>query len=245
MQMAPTLYPQTVVATNSANPTTFTRDANEVPARELAVRESAPQLAPEPQKAEDMRYRITEIREIRSALERDRKSHQKSARRCQRLLDACTAVEIGSTVTGATVTGIGAVGIITAPIALPIGGTLLAVGVCGRLAARSVTKRLSRHSAIRSLAEAKLDSIRAIVSAALVDRYVSDAEFKLVLEENESYRALKEEIKKKTAPPPTRSHMSDINFPRMADYRIRRHPFALENRQPVNPIVGMPYKYAV
>ena len=48
------------------------------------------------------------------------------------------------------------------------------------------------------LASAKLDTIASHISKALMDNYVSDEEFKLVMEELNKYKAMKEEIRSNT-----------------------------------------------
>ena len=45
------------------------------------------------------------------------------------------------------------------------------------------------------LASAKLDTIASHISKALMDNYVSDDEFKLIMEELNKYKAMKEEIR--------------------------------------------------
>ena len=48
------------------------------------------------------------------------------------------------------------------------------------------------------LASAKLDTIASHISKALMDNYVSDEEFKLIMEELNKYKAMKEEIRRNT-----------------------------------------------
>ena len=48
------------------------------------------------------------------------------------------------------------------------------------------------------LASAKLDTIASHISKALMDNYVSDEEFKLVMEELNKYKAMKEEMRSNT-----------------------------------------------
>ena len=45
---------------------------------------------------------------------------------------------------------------------------------------------------------AKLDTIASHVSKAMMDDFISDEEFKLIMEEMEKYKALKEDIRSKT-----------------------------------------------
>ena len=48
------------------------------------------------------------------------------------------------------------------------------------------------------MAAAKLDTIASHVSKALTDDYISDEEFKLIMEEMNKYKVLKEDIRNKT-----------------------------------------------
>ena len=48
------------------------------------------------------------------------------------------------------------------------------------------------------LASAKLDTIASHISKALMDDHISDEEFKLIMEELNNYKAMKEEIRSNT-----------------------------------------------
>ena len=48
---------------------------------------------------------------------------------------------------------------------------------------------------IKKLASAKLDTIASHISKALTDDFISDEEFKLIMEELNKYKAMKEEIR--------------------------------------------------
>ena len=48
------------------------------------------------------------------------------------------------------------------------------------------------------MAAAKLDTIVTHVSKAMMDNFISDEEFKLIIEEMDKYKAMKEEIRSKT-----------------------------------------------
>ena len=51
---------------------------------------------------------------------------------------------------------------------------------------------------MKTVASTKLDTISSHVSKALMDDFVSDEEFKLIMEELEKYKAMKEEIRNNT-----------------------------------------------
>ena len=48
------------------------------------------------------------------------------------------------------------------------------------------------------LASSKLDTVASHISKALMDDYISDEEFKLIMEELNKYKAMKEEIRNNT-----------------------------------------------
>ena len=89
-------------------------------------------------------------------------------------------------------TGIGS----PAALGLGAGGAVAgAFSLFGNIVARKTTIRAEKHLKIKILASAKLDTIASHVSKALMDDFVSDEEFKLIMEELEKYKAMQEEIR--------------------------------------------------
>ena len=60
------------------------------------------------------------------------------------------------------------------------------------------TSKAEKHKKIKTIASAKLDTIASHVSKALSDNKVTDEEFRLILEELEKYKVMKEEVRSKT-----------------------------------------------
>ena len=92
-------------------------------------------------------------------------------------------------------TGIGA------PIALGLGISGAATGAIslfGNIAVRKTTIKAEKHLKIKMAASAKLDTIASHISKAMMDNYISDEEFKLIMEELNKYKAMKEEIRNNT-----------------------------------------------
>ena len=92
-------------------------------------------------------------------------------------------------------TGIGA------PIALGLGISGAATGaisLLGNIAVKKTTIKAEKHLKIKIAASAKLDTIASHISKAMMDNYVSDEEFKLIMEELNKYKAMKEEIRSNT-----------------------------------------------
>ena len=89
------------------------------------------------------------------------------------------------------------VGIMTA---LPLGIASLVAGVGGLVGSsvqRILNKKVEKHDRLLMLAEAKLSTITALVSKALRDNSVSDAEFEAIQREMSDYQAKKRAIQTK------------------------------------------------
>ena len=92
-------------------------------------------------------------------------------------------------------TGVGA------PIGLALGisGAVTgAISLIGNILSKKTTTKAEKHLKIKTLASAKLDTIGSHISKALMDDYVSYEEFKLIMEELNKYKAMKEEIRSNT-----------------------------------------------
>ena len=92
-------------------------------------------------------------------------------------------------------TGVGA------PIALGLGISGAATGaisILGNITVKKTTTKAEKHLKIKILASAKLNTIASHISKAMMDNYISDDEFKLIMEEMNKYKAMKEEIKNNT-----------------------------------------------
>ena len=55
--------------------------------------------------------------------------------------------------------------------------------------------KAEKHEKIKTIASAKLDTISSHISKALSDNKVTDEEFRLILEELEKYKVMKEEVR--------------------------------------------------
>ena len=87
------------------------------------------------------------------------------------------------------------------PIALGLGISGAATGamsLIGNNIAKKTTTKAEKHLKIKVAAAAKLDTIASHMSKAMMDNYVSDEEFKLIMDELNKYKAMKEEIRSNT-----------------------------------------------
>ena len=149
-------------------------------------------------------YRLKIIREVQEFLEEEIKNRDAFSKKYFRIAkvvnmvdNALITITIGAEGTSAVLlsTGVGA------PFALALGisGVVTgAVSLIGNILSKKATTKAEKHLKIKTLAMAKLDTIASHVSKAMMDDFISDEEFKLIMEEMEKYKALKEEIRNNT-----------------------------------------------
>ena len=149
-------------------------------------------------------YRLNIIREIQAFLEEEIKNREAFSKKYFRMAKVVNMIDntlititIGAEGTGAILlaTGVGA------PFALALGisGAVTgAVSLIGNIFSKKATTKAEKHLKIKTLAIAKLDTITTHISKALTDNFISDEEFKLIMEEMDKYKALKEKIRNNT-----------------------------------------------
>ena len=69
------------------------------------------------------------------------------------------------------------------------------MSLIGNFVVKKTTIKAEKHLKIKMLASAKLDTIASHISKAMMCNYISDEEFKLIMEELNKYKAMKEEIR--------------------------------------------------
>ena len=149
-------------------------------------------------------YRLKVITDIQKFLETEiskRDAFSKKYFRVARIVSNIDSVLIGITICAE---GAGAVLLATSegsPIALGLGISGAATGAISLLdniAVKKTTIKAEKHLKIKVAASAKLDTIASHISKAMMDNYISDDEFKLIMEELNKYKAMKEEIRSNT-----------------------------------------------
>ena len=149
-------------------------------------------------------YRLKVITDIQKFLETEinnRDAFSKKYFRIARIVSNIDNVLIGITICAE---GAGAVLLATgvgSPIALGLGISGAATGafsLLGNIVVKKTTIKAEKHLKIKVLANAKLDTIASHISKAMMDNYVSDDEFKLIMEELNKYKTIKEEIRSNT-----------------------------------------------
>ena len=149
-------------------------------------------------------YRLKIIREVQEFLEEEIKIREAFSKKYFRIAKVVNTIDntlititIGAEGTSAVLlsTGVGA------PFALALGisGVVTgAVSLIGNIFSKKATTKAEKHLKIKTLAMAKLDTIASHVSKAMMDDFISDEEFKLIMKEMEKYKALKEEVRNNT-----------------------------------------------
>ena len=149
-------------------------------------------------------YRLNIIREIQAFLEKEIKDREtlskkyfRGAKIVNTIDNTLITITIGAEGAGAVLlaTGVGS------PFALALGisGVVTgAVSLIGNIFSKKATTKAEKHLKIKTLAVAKLDTIATHISKAMMDNFISDEEFKLIMEEMDKYKALKEDIRNNT-----------------------------------------------
>ena len=149
-------------------------------------------------------YRLNIIREIQAFLEGEIKNREAISKKYFRMAKVVNTIDntlititIGAEGTGAVLlaTGVGS------PFALVLGITGVVTGAAslfGNIFNKKATTKAEKHLKIKTLATAKLDTIATHISKAMMDNCISDEEFKLIMEEMDKYKALKEDIRNNT-----------------------------------------------
>ena len=149
-------------------------------------------------------YRLNIIREIQAFLEEEIKKREAFSKKYFRIANIVNIVDnaliiitIGAEGTSAALLGTG----VGAPFALALGisGVVTgAISLIGNIFSKKATTKAEKHLKIKTLAAAKLDTIASHISKALIDNFISNEEFNLIMEEMNKYKAMKEEIRNNT-----------------------------------------------
>ena len=149
-------------------------------------------------------YRLKIIREVQEFLEEEIKNRDAFSKKYFRIAkvvnmidNALITITVGAEGTGAVLlsTGVG----VPFALAFGISGAVTgAISLIGNIFSKKATTKAEKHLQIKTLAMAKLDTIASHVSKAMMDDFISDEEFKLIMDEMNKYKALKEEVRNNT-----------------------------------------------
>ena len=149
-------------------------------------------------------YRLAKIVEIQKEIEteRDKRADLNTKyRKGVRIINVVDTIsDLVALASGAaTITVLST--IVAAPIAVALQALAVGAGVfsvIGRVVNRKLTLKSEKHRQIKTLAEAKLNTISDYVSKALEDGYISDDEYSLIQNELTKFNEMKEEIRSET-----------------------------------------------
>lgn len=142
-------------------------------------------------------YRLQKINDIEKeiVLERDKRiALSTKYHRAAQVIDGIVSTLV------VTSMGLSVVGIIVAPIAIVMQSIALGTGllsIVGTQVNKKLAMKAEKHETIKTLANAKLNTISGYISNALKDGLISDEEYLLILSELEKFNQLKEEIRSK------------------------------------------------
>ena len=171
-----------------------------------AIRET-PNAPPVVNGGEDDRghsYRLNVIRDIQKFFEEEIKQREAFSKKYFRIAKVVNMIDNGLITITIGAEGVSAVLLATGagtPFALALGISGAATGLIsliGNIFSKKATTKAEKHLKIRTLAAAKLDTIVSHISKAMMDDFISDEEFKLILEEMNKYKTLKEEVRTNT-----------------------------------------------
>ena len=149
-------------------------------------------------------YRLNYIQDIQRYFEEEIKQRQAFSKKYFRIAKIINIVDNGLITLTIGAEGVGAVLIATgagSPIglALGIGGAITGgISLIGNIVSKKTTTKAEKHLRISDMAISKLDTIGSHISKALMDDFISNEEFNLILEEMNKYKTLKEEIRNNT-----------------------------------------------
>ena len=106
-----------------------------------------------------------------------------------------------------------ALSVIGLPAAIPlsgVGGAFAAASSGLIIASKKLDSKIKKHQEIVTLAIAKRDTVDRLLSKALVDNQISDAEFQLLMAEFSQYNALKDAVRAKLTRQPSRPDVEKI-----------------------------------
>ena len=146
-------------------------------------------------------YRLKYIQDVQRFLEEEIKQRQAFSKKYFRISRIIDIVDRGLITVTVGAEGVGAALLATgagAPLALVLGisGAITGgISLIGSFVSTKTSSKAKKHLRISDMAISKLDTIASHISKALMDDFISNEEFNLILDELNKYKALKEEIR--------------------------------------------------
>ena len=149
-------------------------------------------------------YRLNYIQDVQKFFEEEIKQRDHFSKKYFRIAKVVNMIDNGLITITIGAEGVGAVLLasgVGAPFALALGVSGAATGLIsliGNIFSKKATTKAEKHLKIRTLAAAKLETIASHVSKALIDDFINNEEFNLILVEMSKYKVLKEEVRTNT-----------------------------------------------
>ena len=150
-----------------------------------------------PTSLQSQTYRLKKIEEAESFLRSEVEQKEKLAKKFKRITNGVTIGDISALIIFTAVEGT----LFATGVGIPFGifiGISVVGAVIGTKTQKLFESKAKKHDKIKTLAESKLDSISNLVSKAIEDAHISHEEYHFILKEVEHYRAMKEQIRKKS-----------------------------------------------
>ena len=149
-------------------------------------------------------YRLKKVEEIDKFLLDEIDKRDALAKKFKRRATAATISDT-SVITAITALEVASIVTISTGVGLPLSIALASTGVILGFSSAIVHKvqkvfdsKAKKHDKIKTLAEAKRDSISGLVSKAIEDASISHEEYQFILKEIDQYRILKKQIRTKS-----------------------------------------------
>ena len=170
-----------------------------------SYREIYPQL---PTEGTGESFRLKQCSDWLSLLEKDLQDCEKIYRKYKRARSALLNLSTGSGTLSVALCG-GGLGTGLTGIGLPVsialgvvGGVCALTSVATASLAKAISNKVSKHEKTVSVCQAKINTIKDVVSKALTDNKISHEEFVLIKSEYEKYYEMKRSIREKNRTPP-------------------------------------------
>ena len=169
-----------------------------------SYREIYPQL---PNEGNGESFRLKQCADWLSLLEKDLQDCEKIYRKYKRARSALLNLSTGSGTLSVALCG-GGLGTGLTGVGLPVsialgvvGGACALTSVATASLAKAISNKVSKHEKTVSVCQAKINTIKDVVSKALTDNKISHEEFVLIKSEYEKYYEMKRSIREKNRTP--------------------------------------------
>ena len=164
----------------------------------------------------DKNFRLEKVNEIASTLSQEVTHYRLVGKKYKRANKIVKWLAGGASCLSAVASSASlgtALSVIGIPAAVPLGalGGCLAIASCGLIiTGKKLESKIKKHQEIVTLAIAKRDTVDRLVSKAINDNCVSDAEFQIIVSELEQYNTLKEKVRAKLMQHSSRKNVADV-----------------------------------